>query len=65
MGSFAQFHDDGRASSWALHGHGGKKIVEWPISMMMAELPITLSMILGRKAVPLAHFENERIERRS
>jgi len=29
---------------------------ERPISMMMAELPLGLSMILGRKAVPLAHL---------
>jgi len=60
MGSSAKFHDDGRAPSWSLHGHGNEKIDEQPISMMMAELPLGLSgsMILGRKAVPLAHLLN-------
>jgi len=56
MGSSAKLHDDGRAPSWALHGHGNKRIGEQPISMMMAELPLGLSMILGRKAAPLAHL---------
>jgi len=56
MGSSARFHDDGRAPSWALYGHGNKRIDEWPISMMMAELPLGLSMILGTKAAPLAHL---------
>jgi len=54
MGSSAKFHDDGRARSWTLHGHGNKRINEQPISMMMAELVLGLSMILGRKAALLA-----------
>ena len=56
MGSSAKFQDDDRAPYWALHGHGNKRIDERPISMMMAELPLWLSMILGRKAAPLAHL---------
>jgi len=49
MGSSAKFHDDGRAPSWALYGHGIKRIDERPISMMTTELPLGLSMILDRK----------------
>jgi len=64
MGSSAKFHDDGRAPSWALYGHGIKRIDERPISMMTTELPLGLSMILDRKAlaVPLAHLGNEIID---
>jgi len=49
MDSSAKFHDDGRAPSWAFYGHVNKRIYERPISMMMAELPFGLFMILGRK----------------
>jgi len=66
MGSSAKFHDDGRAPSWGLYGHGNKRINsdERPISMMMTELPLGLSMILDRKAVPLAHLGNKNIDER-
>jgi len=66
MGSSAKFHDDGQAPSWALHGYGNKRIDERPtrISMMMAELPLGLSMILGRKTAPLAHLLKKTIDER-
>jgi len=51
MGSSAKFHDDGRAPSWALHGYGNERIDERPICMMMAELPLGLSMDIGLKMI--------------
>ena len=56
MGSPAKFQDNGRAPSWTLNGHGNERMNQRRISMMMAELPLGLFMILGWKAVPLSHL---------
>jgi len=53
MDSSAKFHDDGSDPSWTLRGHGNGRIDERPISMIMAELPLGLSLILGRRAALL------------
>jgi len=54
-----------------LYGHGNKKINQQPTSMMMVELPLGLSMIMGLEVRPrsLAHLavpgEAERIKGRA
>jgi len=56
MGSPAKCN--ARAQFWTLHGHGNGRTDYQPVSTMMVKLPLGLSMILGRKAMPLAHLLN-------